>query len=97
MIAEAFGASKPHGDTWLHRELGGLIFFFFKLRKLWREKAGTRPDPALPGAQRASYPGKSTANKRHEKGKKTEGPNLLFSSFFPNNHDFPDLLACSLQ
>jgi len=43
------------------------------------------------------YSEKAATNKRHEKGKKTEGPNLLFPLFIPNNHDFHDLLACSLQ
>lgn len=35
----------------------------------------------------ASYSGKAAAHKSHEKGKKTQGPNLLFPLFIPNNRD----------
>lgn len=76
------------------------VSLFFLKKKLWscrEEKACTKPNPDLPRIQPASYSGKARANKRHEKGKKTEGPNLLFPLFIPNNHDFHDLLACSLQ
>lgn len=98
LLAEELKAFNWKRCMWVTGiNMGGGVTFIIIFWSCRGEKAYTKPASALPRIQPDSYSGKAIANKRHEKGKETEGPNLLFPLVIPNNHDSHDLLACSLQ
>lgn len=98
LLAEELKAFNWKRCMWVRGiNIGGGVTFIIVFWSCRGEQACTTPAPTLPRTQPDSYSGKAAANKRHEKGKETEGPNLLFPCIIANNHDSHDLLACSLQ